>query len=214
MNVATILIAGAFASTPYGYSQLHDRYVFYVAPLWIVCFGLWLARGMPRPMPLTAVCLLLAVALPVMLPFGLIGGNLVIEVSRPRSGRGSGRSSKARPHLDGTARARAVAVVLVVATALVPRRAWPVLPALVAAGLVLSGVLAWGRVAREPAAFTLAAARDRAWVDDALPSGARVTKLYLSLCVSLHGADPPCALPDRAVQRLDRPRCGNRRLGR
>ena len=72
------------------------------------------------------------------------------------------------------------AVVLVVATALVPRRAWPVLPALVAAGLVLSGVLAWERVAREPAAFTLAAARDRAWVDDALPSGARVTKLYFS----------------------------------
>jgi hypothetical protein len=63
---------------------------------------------------------------------------------------------------------------------MVPRRAWPVLPALVVAGVVLSGVLAWGRETREPSAFVLAAAADRAWVDDALPPGARATKLYFS----------------------------------
>ena len=159
VNAAMVLIAGAFASTPYGYSQLHDRYLFYVAPLWVVSFGVWLARGMPRPMPLTAACLALALVLPAHPPL------------RPdrRQSRDRGRPDRTLVvGLDGGRRGRRSSTVgacsgsasslLVAATATVPRRAWPVLPALVVAGVVLSGVLAWGRETREPAAFTLAAA--------------------------------------------------------
>ena len=180
VNLATVLIAGAFASTPYGYLQLHDRYVFYVAPLWVVCFAVWLARGMPRPMPLTAGCLVLALVLPAILPFGLIGGGLVIEVVPTALWSWIWTAVEGTPQLDGRRVLGLCVVGLVVATAAVPRRAWPVLPALVAAGMVLTAGLAWGRETREPAAFTLAAASDRTWVDDTLPSGARVAKLYLS----------------------------------
>jgi hypothetical protein len=84
------------------------------------------------------------------------------------------------PHLDGRRVLRLTVIALTVAAVAVPRRFWPVLPVVVAAGLMLSSGLAWEREADVPAAFSVADTGGRTWVDDALPQGARVTKLYVS----------------------------------
>ena len=49
VNAALILVAAAFSSTPAGLDHLHDRYLFYVVPLWLAVLGRWLADGLPRP---------------------------------------------------------------------------------------------------------------------------------------------------------------------
>ena len=87
VNATMVLIAAAFASTPYGYSELHDRYLFYVAPLWLVAFIVWLERGLPRPLPLTAACVAVGLLLPTVIPFGLIGTTSWSRSFPPRSGR-------------------------------------------------------------------------------------------------------------------------------
>ena len=50
VNVVLVLVVGAFSSTEYGIGFLHDRYLFYVAPLWIVLTAWWAANRVPlRP---------------------------------------------------------------------------------------------------------------------------------------------------------------------
>lgn len=180
VNAVFLLIAAAFASTPYGYYELHDRYLFYVAPLWLVAFATWLSRGLPRPYLWTATGVLLALALPALPPYGLIAGDIVVEYVPSALWSGVWTFLDGYPLVDGRKAFAAAVIVLAVATVAVPRRLWPVLPALVVAGFLLGGVLAWQRVIDAPADFTVADASNRAWVDDAVPEGASTTKLYLA----------------------------------
>ena len=55
VNAALLLVVGAFSSTEFGVGFLHDRYLFYVVPLWIVATAVWAHRGRPlRPVGLVA----------------------------------------------------------------------------------------------------------------------------------------------------------------
>ncbi len=180
VNTVTFLVAAAFATTPYGFSELHDRYLFYVAPLWLVAFAVWLERGLPRPPVLTAVSALVALVLPASLPFGLIGGNLVLEVVPTALWSLVWDVVEGAPHVDGRRVLGLVVIVLVVAAVALPRRAWPLLPAVVLAGFLLTATLAWKRQVDAPLAFVQADRDAGTWVDDALPQGAQATKLYVS----------------------------------
>ncbi len=53
-NVVGLLVVAAFNSTPYAYDRLHDRYAFYLIPLWLIVLVAWLADGLPRPLVATA----------------------------------------------------------------------------------------------------------------------------------------------------------------
>ena len=44
VNAVLLLVVGAFASTEFGIGFLHDRYLFYVVPLWIVATAVWAER--------------------------------------------------------------------------------------------------------------------------------------------------------------------------
>jgi hypothetical protein len=180
VSAGMVLTAAAFASTPYGYSELHDRYLFYVAPLWLVVFAVWLSRGLPRPVVWTAVGVALSLLLPAMLPFGLIGGNIVFEEVPTALWSWVWTTIHATPHLDGRRVLALTAVLLTVAAVAVPRRVWPLLPAVVVAGLVLTAVLAWKRQVDQPAEVVHAGRGAQTWVDDAIPQGAQVTKVYVS----------------------------------
>jgi hypothetical protein len=180
VNALLLLITAAFASSPWGYSQLHDRYFFYVAPLWLTAFGIWLSRGLPRPLVWTTLGVALGLVLPAVLPFGLIGGNIVFEVVPTAFWTWVWNLVEGTPHFDGRRVLGVVVVVLTAVTVVLPRRFWPVLPALVAAGLLYASVLAWDREVDAPLAFVLADPDNRAWVDDAIPDGSVVTKLYVS----------------------------------
>jgi hypothetical protein len=179
VNAALLTIAAAFASTPYGFFELHDRYLFYLAPLWLILFAVWLSSGAPRPVVWTAVGVALALALPAILPFGLIGGNLVMEVAATALWSWVWTVVEGTPHVDGRRVLAVSVVVLAVATAALPRRLWPILPAVVAAGLLLGSAFAWERQADAPVSFTAAEDPNRTWVEDVLPDGTRATKLYL-----------------------------------
>ena len=50
VNVVLVLVVGAFSSTEFGVGFLHDRYLFYVVPLWLVLTAWWAAPQVPlRP---------------------------------------------------------------------------------------------------------------------------------------------------------------------
>jgi hypothetical protein len=180
VNAALLLIAAAFASTPYGYSQLHDRYFFYIAPLWLVAFGVWLSRGLPRPSRWTATGVVLALVLPAILPFGLIGGNIVFEAVPTAFWSWTWTMIQSTPHMDGKRAVAILVVALTAATVALPRRVWPVLPVVVLTGLLVTSVLAWKRQVDEPEAFVRADRGSRTWVDAVVPAGARVLKIYVS----------------------------------
>ncbi|HET7513631.1 MAG TPA: hypothetical protein VFJ60_02360 [Gaiella sp.] len=180
VNAMLLLIAAAFASSPYGYQELHDRYLFYVAPLWLTAFAVWLSRGLPRPLLWTAVGATLALVLPAITPFGLIGGNIVFESVPTALWTWVWNTVDDIPHLDGRRVLGVVVLTLTLATVALPRRLWPVLAAVVLAGLLFGSILAWDREVDVPPGFRVADQGSRTWIDDALPRGALVTNLYLA----------------------------------
>src|SRR5574338_570317 len=67
--VSGLLVVAAFTSTPWGYDRLHDRYGFYLVPLWLIGLVVWLASGLPRPLLAAAIGAVAALALALILPF-------------------------------------------------------------------------------------------------------------------------------------------------
>src|SRR5262249_6334639 len=57
-----------FSSTAYGLGRVHERYLFYVAPLVFCVFAVWIDLGLPRPRrPAVAIAAVVAL-LPLLLP--------------------------------------------------------------------------------------------------------------------------------------------------
>jgi hypothetical protein len=176
-NAVGLAVVAVFASTEHGFDRLHDRNIFYLAPLWLIVLGLWLAWGLPRPLVATALGAALALGLAAFLPYRYISAEVgvdvvpsalwaeVHELGGPISGR----------------RALALFVVaLAVAAALLPRRYATALPVAVTAVLVATAVFAWEREIDAPENAVFAgSASNRSWIDETLPRAARVTKLYV-----------------------------------
>ena len=180
VNGGMLFVTAAFSSTVFGFDRLHDRNLFYLAPLWLVVLGVWLADGLPRPRVALAVGIAAAVALPLVLPFRYIAGDVGVDVVP------SALWARLNEQLAGevvTARKLLVLllVVLVVAIAVLPRRYGWVFPAVMLASFAVTGTLAWDRIidARENAVFEGEGSGNRSWIDDRVPSDAHVTKLYL-----------------------------------
>ena len=179
-NVSGLLVVAAFTSTPWGYDRLHDRYGFYLLPLWLVGFVYWLSAGLPRPLVATAVGAVLALALPLILPFrqlandagiDTVPGALWVRIEAELAGPGpaSGRAALAL-----------LVVGLVAATVLLPRRlARVVLPVSVAAVLAASSYFAWERLIEAPEDRVFAGGLERDWIDRRVDDDVRVTKLYI-----------------------------------
>ena len=94
VNVVTVMIVAAFSSATFGGERLHDRYLFYVVPLWLVLFALWLVRGASYSWRSLAVGTALCVALLATMPQRLLlrdttavrrcGDSCVVAYSRGR----------------------------------------------------------------------------------------------------------------------------------
>jgi hypothetical protein len=168
------LQVGVFASRYVG--QLAERYLIVAAPPLFACFVVWLARGLPRPQPATAV-IALTVAVPALLlplrqlvtPYAAPDAFMTIPLRRLQEATSWGT----------TVAAWTLAAALLVGLAVVvPRRAGAVLALLVGAVLAVSAVVASVEVSRltrhDRAAFF--AGSSPAWVDAA--SDAPVVELY------------------------------------
>jgi hypothetical protein len=179
VNGGMLFVTAAFASTEFGFDRLHDRNVFYLAPLWLLVLALWLANGLPRPLVATGLGAALALALPLLVPFGKIAEDVGVDVV-PSALWARIREQFEGGGINGRHVLMLAVAALILAVVLVPRRFSWALPATVLAGFAITATLAWERLidAPEDAVFA-GSARDKSWVDDRLPADARVTKLYL-----------------------------------
>ena len=178
-NAVGLLVVAAFTSTPWGYDRLHDRYAFYLLPLWLVVLVVWLADGLPRPLVATAIGVGVALVLPAILPFDQLAneagidtvpGALWVWVEAQVAGPGP---------LSGSRLLAVLVVGLLAAVVLLPRRLGLLVPAAVLAVFAVTAVLAWDRMIGAPEDAVFAGGLERAWVDELVPENARVTKLYL-----------------------------------
>ena len=178
-NVVGLAVVAAFASTPWGYDRLHDRYAFYLLPLWLIVFVVWLADGLPRPLLATATGVGLALVLPAILPFrqlaneagfDTVPGALWVWIEAQVAGPGP---------LSGSRLLAAFVIALLAAAIFLPRRFRLALPAAVLAVFMVTGALAWDRMVGAPEDAVFAGGLERAWIDDLLPKDAVVTKLYI-----------------------------------
>jgi hypothetical protein len=178
VNAGMLFVTAAFASTEFGFDRLHDRNVFYLAPLWLIVLGVWFAEGLPRPRVATALGIVGALGLLVVLPFRYIASDVGVDVVP------SALWARLQELLEGevvTARKLMVlgVLVLLALVMLLPRRIWWVLPAVLLATFAATGALAWERIADATENAVFAGAPERRWVDALLPDDARVTKVYL-----------------------------------
>ena len=146
-NVSGLLVVAAFTSTPWGYDRLHDRYGFYLVPLWLVALVVWLASGLPRPRVAAAIGAVSTLALALILPFAQLAneagidtvpGALWVRIEAELAGPG--------PASGRLALALFVAGLLA-ATFFLPRGiARLALPAAVAVGFAAMSYFAWQRI--------------------------------------------------------------------
>jgi hypothetical protein len=180
-NATGLLVVAAFTSTPWGYDRLHDRYGFYLVPLWLVGLVVWLASGLPRrPTAAVAIGVVGALALPLILPFRQLANEAGIDtVPGALWERVEAELAGPGPASGGLALAIFL-LVLLAATFLLPRGiARLALPVVVAISFAATSYFAWERLIDAPEDLVFAGGLERAWIDARLPDDARVTKLYV-----------------------------------
>jgi hypothetical protein len=161
--------------------RLHDRYVFYVVPLWLVVLTWWVTAGAPRPRTLARLGAVLALALALLFPFGQLelqdGVKLFSAVGTA--------FPAALEEIAGSTVAGAIVTLVAVGLLLaaVFRKQSPAklaFGALVAVFLVNS-LLVWGRAFNPPerAVFD-GPGLEKRWVDQGVPDDATVTILESS----------------------------------
>ena len=179
VNAAMLFVTAAFASTEFGFDRLHDRNVFYLAPLWLIALGVWLAEGLPRPRIATAVGIVTALVLLVVLPVPATSRATSEWTScRARSGPDS-RSSRRRGSHRPQAHGRSAFSLLLALVAVLPRRLAWVFPCVLLATFAATAALAWERIADATENAVFEGSLERRWVDELLPDDAQVTKVYL-----------------------------------
>ncbi|MFL5967751.1 MAG: phospholipid carrier-dependent glycosyltransferase [Gaiellaceae bacterium] len=193
----TTLVVAAFSSAEFGFSRLHDRYLFYVVPLWLILTALWVERRLPPSRGEVVVGGVAAAILVATLPPRL----LVHDGSVQFDAVGTGVWSRirdldpARPSGLRLALALAAlgvaALVLAVAIASASRRSVVVLPILVV--FIANAAIVWkARIAdADVHVFSDNRAATWSWVDRAVPAGRSVTDVYVDSGPCLERARDP-----------------------
>ena len=157
-----------------GQGSVHERDLFFAAPLVIACALAWATNGFPRPKVVTGVIAVAVIGFAAAVPHGAVNAHLVDALSfKVWAQIDTGPLSPSAWIVAATATG-----ALVVATL---RSAWP---------LVLTVALAAVGVAAASdyrSTETRAEAARYVWVDRAVPGGAGVTVLYVGY------ARPACA---------------------
>ena len=178
-NVSGLLVVAAFASSPWGFDRLHDRYGFYLLPLWLIGLVVWLDSGLPRPLLATAIGVVAALVLPLMLPFGQLANEAGIDTVPGALWERVAAELAGPGPASGRIALGVFVLGLVAATVLLPRRiARIALPVAVTATFAAMSYFAWERMVGAPEDLVFAGGFERAWIDDRVAKDATVTKLY------------------------------------
>ncbi len=154
--------------------EVHDRYCFFVAPLFFVLFLAWLARRGNFSNRVLVPLALAASALPLTLPYAHVHSNADFDALAllPWS----------NGHIAGRNVHYAMAVTaLILCALLVPRRKSVVLlqVCLMVLGLVIMDVVAENEVARASTHLPSSRVHDRGWIDRSVPPGSRVAAVWV-----------------------------------
>ena len=199
-NVTGLLVVAAFASSPWGFDRLHDRYGFYLLPLWLIGLVVWLDSGLPRPLIESTIGVVGALALALILPFGQLANEAGIDTV-PGALWERVEAELAGPGPASGRLALGIFVVgLLAATFLLPRRiARVALPVAVAATFAGMSYFAWERMVGAPEDLVFAGGLERAWIDERVRQGRHGDEALRGHAVRLR---PRAArdLPDRVLQ--------------
>jgi hypothetical protein len=179
-----LLVTAAFASTPFSEDRLHDRYLFYVVPLWLIAGAVWIRDGAPRSRAGLGVGVALLVLFIAVLPFDrLVADDPWRQLEAAGTPAWSRLASWTIGHgLSGHRAIGIVTVVVAVLAVLLPRRLAWTFAVPVAAAFLVNGTLLWHHSFHASRWHVFADRSDSAlaWVDGAVPSGAEVTVADLS----------------------------------
>jgi hypothetical protein len=181
VNVAALLVTALVVTSQdlpdLEIDRLHDRYLFYVFPLWLVVLVRWLVDGAPRPRVAFGAGVALAFVLALAFPYGRLDLEDGVKLF---SGAGTALPA-AIVELAGSAVAGAIVTILLVLALLAAlargvgaRLAVGVLVAV----FLLNAILVWGRAFNPPERDVFRGSElERLWVDELVPAGATVTVL-------------------------------------
>lgn len=181
VNLVLLLVVGAFSSTEFGIGYLHDRYLFYVVPLWIVATAVWAERRLALgPLGLAAGALLVLAPL-ATLPTYLLnadGGRRFDAIASALPSEVALHAGRPQPERWWLIGAGLLALALVLGLTRTRLPAWIVLVP-VAVVFALDAGFAWdARIeAAENITFAPLNAATASWVDRAVPEGAEVATL-------------------------------------
>jgi hypothetical protein len=190
VNVALLLVVGAFSSTEFGVGFLHDRYLFYVVPLWLVSTAVWAERRVPfRPLGLALGGLLVLVLL-ATLPTYLLnndGGRRFDATASALPSEIAERAGLSAPTRWSLLAVAGAAILVAVVLSFLPR--WLVLVP-VALVFALDGAFAWDvRIdAARNETFAPMNAQTVSWVDRAVPDDAEVATLTPGVSIETRDA--------------------------
>jgi len=164
--LATVAVLSA---SPYGLGRVHERNLFYVAPLVLICFFAWLEAGLPRPPDTRAAVAVALVLLPLAIPAAAVGM--------------SGEDGIALLLWDDLGLRPTVAIdgMVLVAAALVVVFLWakrPAIPLGVCLVALAAGLVAGELHAIDSLDSNRGQWRDFAWIDRSVGPDARVLALW------------------------------------
>ena len=164
VNAVLLLVVGAFTSTEFGVGFLHDRYLFYVVPLWILATAVWAQRRVPLGHVGLGIGALLVLVPLATLPTYLLnadGGRRFDAIAAGLPSQVAVHAGRAEPARWWLVAAGLIAIGLVVGLTHTSLPRWLVL-APVAAVFALNARLRLGRADRGgPERHLLAAGRRR-----------------------------------------------------
>jgi hypothetical protein len=177
-----LLSVAAISASPFGLGVLHERSLFYVAPIVLACFARWLASGLERPWRLTLATAVVAVSVAATVPESLMRRTNIVDGPTSWTLLGLDQvPSGIAAHWWWVIFALLGSVVFLFAR----RRSMPLFM-LVVALVWVSVATAW----KGP--LTTQQDRALAWVDHSLPAGASATIVNVGLPLDLQVS---CAKP-------------------
>jgi hypothetical protein len=174
MTLLVATFSSSAVDSQWGVHRIHERNLFYVAPLFFVLLLVWLSQDRPRPARLTGAAVVLAVALPPLLPYHQLAKSarrLEVLPVLPWWNSLIGQGSVA---VGVTIFAAALALGFLTA----PRRVARYFPVLVFLQLYIVSVAAGAQVQNAARDASRGGLRvDRDWIDKAVPAGREVVAL-------------------------------------
>ncbi len=164
-TAALLATVTLLSESPYGQGSVHERDLFFAAPLIVACAVTWATGGCPRPRAATSAVAVAIVACAATIPAGAITPHTVDALSFKvwaRIGHGLTPS-----HWIVLATALGALLTLKV------RSAWPIVLTVFVAGVAVASAADY----RSPETRAQAGRYD--WVDAAVPASAKVLVLYV-----------------------------------